>query len=433
MIVLLGMLLCVSVIYLIGLLYFSRHFLPDTKLNDIEVSFLNRDETKELLSIVPVKVRLIEKDLNGTEPVREELELTGEQTDLHYELYDISDYQDPLTWFLGIFGDKKRECRQISGSYDQKELKNLIQSLYCRQPENQKIPQDAHLELTEEGLKLLEADDGSYIDEKTLLNAIEDAINRALNGGILEEIDLRNAYASAEKTDTNVLQNKLAVLQKVLDKKVNITISDGQVVTLAGKQLQELLKLQDDELLIDDAALESYAHSLVEDYSVSASEYIVKSSLKEALRDALLKEEDANVECKWVKQTTQRSSALIEVSYSEQKLYYYENGKLVFSSDVVTGNEDTEIIPYGTYYVQHMKRGATLVSSTYTEYVEYWIGFDYESGGHVLGFHDASWRNEFGGDIWRTDPSHGCVNMPTDKVAMLYEAVDVGTEIYIHE
>ena len=189
MIVLLGVLLCVSVIYLLGLLYFSKHFLPDTKLNEIEVSFLNQDETKELLSIVPVKVKLIEKDLNGTD-LQEELELTGEQTDLHYELNEIADYQEPLTWFLGLFGNKKSECRQISGSYDKEELKSLINSLYCMQPENQKIPRDAHLELTEEGLKLVEADDGSYIEPEVLLNTIGDVLDQALNGGKLEEIDL---------------------------------------------------------------------------------------------------------------------------------------------------------------------------------------------------------------------------------------------------
>lgn len=124
---------------------------------------------------------------------------------------------------------------------------------------------------------------------------------------------------------------------------------------------------------------------------------------------------------------------LIEVSYQEQKLYYYENDELIFTSDVVTGNETTEIIPYGTYHVLHMTTDATLVGADYEKHVDYWIGFDNETGGHMVGFHDASWRTVFGGDEWRTNPTLECINMPTDKVKQLYEAVNVGTEIHIHE
>ena len=29
-----------------------------------------------------------------------------------------------------------------------------------------------------------------------------------------------------------------------------------------------------------------------------------------------------------------------------------------------------------------------------------------------IGFHDASWRNTFGGTIYKKNGSHGCVNMP---------------------
>ena len=123
----------------------------------------------------------------------------------------------------------------------------------------------------------------------------------------------------------------------------------------------------------------------------------------------------------------------IEVSYQEQKLYCYEGDELLFASDIVTGNETTEIIPYGTYHVLHMTRDATLVDADYEKHVDYWIGFDPETGGHMVGFHDASWRDTFGGDEWKTNPTLECINMPTDKVRQLYKTVDIGTEIRIHD
>ena len=123
----------------------------------------------------------------------------------------------------------------------------------------------------------------------------------------------------------------------------------------------------------------------------------------------------------------------IEVSYQEQKLYYYEDGKLIFDSDIVTGNESTEIIPYGTYHVLYMTEDATLIGADYEKHVEYWIGFDKETGGHMIGFHDASWRTVFGGDEWITVPTLACINMPTEKVKQLYGSVEPGTEIRIHD
>ena len=127
------------------------------------------------------------------------------------------------------------------------------------------------------------------------------------------------------------------------------------------------------------------------------------------------------------------SSRLIEVSYQEQKLYYYENDELIFTSDIVTGNESTDIIPYGTYYVLYKTTDATLTGEDYEKHVDYWIGFDNETGGHMIGFHDASWRTVFGGDEWKTNPTLECINMPIDKIRQLYDVVDVGTEIHIHE
>ena len=124
----------------------------------------------------------------------------------------------------------------------------------------------------------------------------------------------------------------------------------------------------------------------------------------------------------------------VKVVISEQTLYYVKDGKLVLSSPIVSGYGDT-LLDELTYYVQYKKEGATLKGKDYTEYVDYWIGFGkpghYSDGGHILGIHDASWRSQFGGDIYKSDPSHGCINMPADKQKQLYEAVSIGTEVRV--
>ncbi|MBQ6559862.1 MAG: L,D-transpeptidase [Erysipelotrichaceae bacterium] len=423
-----------AVIYLTGLLYFSSHFLPGTTLNGTEVSFMNREETQDLLDLMPVKLVVDEKDKDGNDTISEELELHDmDGIDLHYVAQKIDHYQDAATWFLSLLNQKQLLCDKCEGSYSKDVLEKSISHLYCLQEENQRVPEAAHIAFEENELKIIDASDGSLISKEKVLQLISEALDKALSGETLSAIDLRSSYEKSPDSNRNELESQFSVLQKILNKKITISISENKTESLEGNPLKELLALKDNTFIVDDTKLESYANRIVDQYSISSSEYIKKGPLKDALRKALLSETDTSVECGWAKEAGTRSSNLIEVSYSEQMLYYYENGELIFSSPVVTGNEDTEIIAYGTYYVQHMKRNATLVSSTYEEHVDYWIGFDFESGGHILGFHDAQWRDAFGGDIWRTDPSHGCVNMPTDKVAMLYEAVDIGTEIHIHE
>ena len=48
--------------------------------------------------------------------------------------------------------------------------------------------------------------------------------------------------------------------------------------------------------------------------------------------------------------------------------------------------------------------------------------------GHI-GIHDASWRKEFGREIYLTDGSHGCINTPLEKVRELYDMVEIGTPV----
>lgn len=116
----------------------------------------------------------------------------------------------------------------------------------------------------------------------------------------------------------------------------------------------------------------------------------------------------------------------IDVSIKNQKLTYYEFKKPVLTSDIVTGINNRT--PKGTYTVIEKARNVTLKGPDYSSFVSYWIDFK----DHEYGFHDASWRSKFGGKIYKTNGSHGCVNMPKDKVKKLYNLVSVGTKVYIH-
>lgn len=121
-----------------------------------------------------------------------------------------------------------------------------------------------------------------------------------------------------------------------------------------------------------------------------------------------------------------RKNPYVVVSISSQTLTYYEYGQVVLTSPVVTGiNNGT---PTGSFRVLNKLRNVTLKGEDYESFVNYWIAFK----GSSYGLHDASWRSKFGGNIYKYNGSHGCVNMPYYKVQELYNMIEIGTPVYIN-
>ena len=110
---------------------------------------------------------------------------------------------------------------------------------------------------------------------------------------------------------------------------------------------------------------------------------------------------------------------------TDQKLYYYEEGVCLLATDIVTGNTGRRMgTPEGVNYVYSKQKNRVLRGPGYAAPVSFWMPVK----GNI-GIHDATWRSEFGGEIYKTNGSHGCINIPYDKMVELYEMVEVGTPV----
>ena len=115
----------------------------------------------------------------------------------------------------------------------------------------------------------------------------------------------------------------------------------------------------------------------------------------------------------------------IEVDMTEQKMYYYEKGVLKLETEIVTGNMRRRMgTPEGVNFVYNKQKNRVLRGPGYASPVKFWMPV---KGG--IGIHDASWRKEFGGDIYQTAGSHGCINTPKDKMEELFDCVQIGTPV----
>lgn len=115
----------------------------------------------------------------------------------------------------------------------------------------------------------------------------------------------------------------------------------------------------------------------------------------------------------------------IEIDMTGQKMYYYKNGEKLLETDVVTGCvEKNRETPEGVNFVYYKSRNTILKGKDYESFVKYWMAV---KGG--IGIHDASWRKKFGGEIYKKNGSHGCINTPESVMKELYNAVEKGTPV----
>ena len=120
----------------------------------------------------------------------------------------------------------------------------------------------------------------------------------------------------------------------------------------------------------------------------------------------------------------------IDISIEKQRVILFENGRKVMESACVTGTPNRErATHYGSFRINYKQRNRILRGSQklYEAFVSYWMPFD---GG--IGLHDATWRGSFGGNIYKSNGSHGCINLPPAFAKQPYERVTVGMPVYVH-
>ncbi len=123
----------------------------------------------------------------------------------------------------------------------------------------------------------------------------------------------------------------------------------------------------------------------------------------------------------------------VEVNLSAQHLWYYLDGVLIVESDLVSGcvakKTETQV---GVFPLAYKESPSVLTGQNaengWETPVDYWMPFY-----NGQGLHDANWRSSFGGSIYVTNGSHGCVNLPHEAARQIYENIHEGTAIILYQ
>lgn len=446
-------------VYGAGTYYFSNKFFVGTSINGLDCSMKTAAQVEDLIA---QKVEDYSIDVKTADQGDQSIE--GSSIDYKYVpdggIQTLLDKQKPYEWVKGFFKPSTYSAEE-NISFDENKLKEQMLSLNCAKEENQVAPENAYVAFQDGQFVIVPETQGSMLDETKALQALEDAVSDSKTEVDFSKLDV---YQKAAVTkDDPTLQATLSECNNYTKASITYTFGD-QTEVLDGNTIKDWLQFDENGQFVknDDALKQkitewvaglaqrhdtlgssrSFTTTSGNTITVSGGEYgwqINQSEEVNQLFNEITTGQTVSREPLYSSRAATYGppndigSTYIEVDLSAQHMYYYQDGSVIFDSDFVSGNMSysDRATPTGIYSLYYKKspdvlRGKALPGGGY-EYetpVTYWMPF---CGG--VGFHDANWRSSFGGDIYLTNGSHGCINLPPSKAAELYNIIQTGVPI----
>ncbi|MDD3796446.1 MAG: peptidoglycan binding domain-containing protein [Lachnospiraceae bacterium] len=324
----------------------------------------------------------------------------------------------------------------------------------------------AYMEYSEEQGKFVIVNDiqGNRIDMDKLKQFVEQSLDEnfkeeLLGANVIMEVN-RNVYVPAVVTaESEELNAKVQGLNQSLEKYKNTSITytlGAATETIDSDTICSWLIISDDTVQIDTDKPWAYIEDLSTRYNtiyaprsfvttggqtveISNNEYgyqINQDAEFEQLRTDLesgmaIRRDPVYEHAGYSRNgTDDLNGCYIEVSLSQQHLWLYKDGGLVTETAIISGlpTKERETLT-GAWPIAYKASPFNLTSDVYgyDTKVNYWMPFVYGQG-----LHDASWQTAIGGETYRTNGSHGCINLPPDQAALIYNTIEGGYPIIIY-
>ena len=438
--------------------YFTDRFFEGTWINGVDCSQKTAYEVEQLMA-----EKLSEYSIEVSSRNIAAQTIRGEDIDYQYmstgEILQLLKKQKPYEWIKGLYEQKSYTVSENVG-YNKTLLQEQLKSLNCAQAENQVEPENAYVAFQDNQFVIVPETEGSKLNIKEAYKLLDAAVEA--NEASIDFSDNQDAYVSAEVTqDDPALQSALEACNNSTKASITYTFGD-QSTTLDGNTIKDWLQFDEKgQLVWDDNSFQQhvadYVAQLAATYDTVGTErefqatsgrtVYVSSSVYGWKIDQAAETAQLSQEIQSGTQTTREpvysqtanaygvndlGNTYIEVDLSEQHMYYYQDGVNIFESDFVSGNmsyadRQTHAGIFTLYYKKSpdvLRGGQKGTANYYEQPVQYWMPFD---GG--IGFHDADWRDEFGGDIYLTSGSHGCINLPPENAEVLYDLIQYDVPI----
>ena len=438
-------------------IYYQTHFLPGTIINGIDCNGMETEAVTALLDAHIMDYSLEVKGLDyasGEEGAvlgvvsAKDIGLTYEATMENIEL--IMQEQDPLLWVRALFPHEYSYDLIQGMTYDHELLETLVKGWKACQKNNMVKAKDAYIsEYSDDvgGYEIVQETPGTEFDVDQAIQVIAAAIEMK---EAIRDLNEEGLYKTAGVTSEDAgLKELVETANRWLGTKITYDWNGSEVI-LDIESLKDWVSIEDGEVVIDKEAVTSFvkAQSRANDTYGKNKKFLTSLGIELTLRSpnygwrtdtageaeeliSLIKEgyvgerEPVYLYSAVQKGKNDIGDSYVEADMTNQHLYLYEDGELILETDFVSGDVSAgNTTPEGIYALTYKTRNAVLRGRNYETPVNYWMPF---YGNY--GMHDATWRNVFGGDIFLTDGSHGCINLPLEMAEQIYQYVYKGSPV----
>ncbi len=437
--------LLLVLIYLLISLYFKNHFYFHTEVNGLKVGRMTAEQAKEKIAEDVGDYLLTVYDRDG-----EKYHIMGRDIDNSYvpdgSLEKALEEQNMFAWIPSLFQENKIDV-DTPMTFDDQKLAEAVTALPCFAEENVTKPVNAYIEETEEGYAIVPEVQGNELIPEKVIEAVEAAVTEGEGSVTLTD----EAYRKPEiLSDNEELVASLKRIEDCIHAEVTYKISDYDEKLSSDEILDMLLVGEDYSCSLDEKKLTDYVQRLASKYNTYADErefatssgdtvkigggdygwVINKEKEAETLRENVLSGKAVEREPEYSQRAQVEGfedigKTYLEIDYTKQHMWYYEDGQMILESDIVSGNIATgNGSPDGVFKIVYKQSPAVLKGEDYESNVDFFMPFAYN-----VGVHDASWRTEFGGEFYKTTGSHGCINAPREIAETLYQRMKVDTPV----
>lgn len=438
-------LLALLVVYIVGLGRYQSCFLNGTMIDEMDVSGMTISEMEE--QIGKYSLRVIERQADGTAL---EEEILGSEIGISYvsteQFQAVLQGQNRYLWFLKQNADYRTDAPPL---YEESALEEKVDALRGFQKDFIKDPTDAYIGdyVPGSGYELVAETRGNRLNREKTIEVVKAAVN-----SLEKQVDLEAAGCYEEPKVTSedaALRKTFEKLQNYVNTAITYTFGTEREVLDADTVAGWIVR-KGTQVSLDPEPVKAYVNSLRKKYDTIFHKRQFMTSYGEEVTIDLgdygwwmdvgqetqeligqLERGEGGERTPVYRQTAAShdvpdyGNSYVEINLTAQHLFLYQNGECVLESDFVSGNPGRgNATPPGIYGITYKERNATLNGETYSTPVNFWMPFN-----NNVGMHDATWRSEFGRNIYMTNGSHGCVNLPYAVAQEIYGMVEKNTPV----
>lgn len=331
--------------------------------------------------------------------------------------------------------------------YDEAKLKEHVQTLEFFNDGNIIEPKDATVEYVNNSYSIVKEEKGCKVDSNSFIVKLNDAIKI---GKLEFNLDEEQCYVNP-KVDENSenLKTALTELNTYIKSDITYTVLDKEYKVNSDKISTWLSLDEEQNVVIDEEGINLFIKEIASNYGFVNGVREFKTSLgtvaevyggdygnnintsdeQQYLVSAIKLGKVETREPEFAQLAMSSNSYLgntyVEINLTKQYLWAYSNGELIAEGNIVTGNLDGKHnTPQGVYKLKYKQKNAILRGPGYESPVSFWMPFNGD-----IGMHDATWRSSFGGEIYKYDGSHGCVNCPYGLAEKIFNNIPAGAPI----